>query len=318
LRADATLPAAVASALRQANVAELAIVSGDVATAEVAHRLAAGDDRIAVIEHPTGRTPEALNAGIEATRAPVIVRLDAHAELPEGYVRTAVEVLTRTGAANVGGQQVPVGTSAVQRAIAAAMRSPAGSGGATYRAGGQAGPVDTVYLGVYRRDALEVAGAFDPRFVRNQDAELNLRLRRAGFTVWFDPRLAVQYRPRSSFGALARQYLQYGRWRRLTARVHRRSLRPRQVVAPLLVIGIAASAGASAVLLSPWPLLGVLAAYVLGVSIAAVRAAERLPEVPLVVVALVAMHLAWGVGFLLGPPRGIDGSSPYEPSDGRF
>jgi GT2 family glycosyltransferase len=104
------------------------------------------------------------------------------------------------------------------------------------------GPVDTVYLGVFRRQALEAVGGYDPAFVRNQDAELNLRLRRAGYQVWFDPQLAVRYRPRGSVASLARQYREYGAYRRLTARRHPRSLAPRQLAAPAVVLGLAGAA----------------------------------------------------------------------------
>jgi succinoglycan biosynthesis protein ExoA len=291
---------AVGSALAQQVVAEVVVAAGDDATRRAAARVV--DERVVVIGNPSGRTPDALNIALQRSSGEVIVRLDAHAVLPPGYVEQAVAALRRTGAANVGGRQVPHAADGFAAGVAAAMSSPLGAGGAAYRRGGHAGPADTVYLGVFRREALDAVGAFDPRFTRNQDAELNERLRRAGFVVWFEPGLAVTYRPRSSVGALARQYFEYGRWRRLTARIHRGSLAPRQLLPPALVAGLVVVAGASAMLRRPVLLLGYLSAYLLAI-VAGASATIRPPRVaPAAVVALAVMHVAWGAGFLVGPP----------------
>lgn len=304
LHAAAGVGRAVGSALAQdPPVDEVVVAAGDPATAEAVHAAADGDPRVRVVDNPSGRTPDGLNAAIEASRGEVVVRLDAHAVLPPGYVARAVATLRRTGAANVGGRQVPVADRGFARAVAVAMASPAGAGGATYRVGGDEGPTDTVYLGVFRRAALADVGGFDPRFTRNQDAELNVRLGAAGYTVWFDPGLAVDYQPRGTVAGLGSQYLQYGRWRRLTARTHQGSLRPRQLAAPVLVLGLTGAALLSAAT-GLWLLLGMAAAvYVAALVVAAAPAVPTLRLLPAVVVALGTMHLAWGIGFLLGPPR---------------
>jgi succinoglycan biosynthesis protein ExoA len=303
LHAAPVVARAVASALAQPQVVEVVVAAGDAQTRTAAE--AVDDPRVRVVDNPSGRTPDALNAGIRATRAEVVVRLDAHAELPPGYVPTAVDALARTGAANVGGRQVPTAERGVARAVALAMASPVGAGGAAYRTGATPGPVDTVYLGVFRRTALAAVGGFDPRFTRNQDAELNLRLARAGYLVWFEPSLAVAYRPRSTYRALASQYLQYGRWRRVTAREHRGSLRLRQVAAPALVVGLASSGVLAAALGRPWLVAAPVAGYLLAVLLAGLAAARRPRVAVLVAAALVVMHLSWGTGFLLGPPRDV-------------
>ena len=116
------------------------------------------------------------------------MRVDGHAELSAGYIRRAVETLRRTGAANVGGVQRAAGTTPFERAVADAMSSRFGTGDATFHYGGTEGPTDTVYLGVFDRAAIEAVGLFDERLLRNQDYELNIRLREAGGVVWFDPR----------------------------------------------------------------------------------------------------------------------------------
>ena len=149
-----------------------------------------------------------------------------------------VSTLRRTGAANVGGRQQPVGITFFGRAVAMAMTTPLGAGGRPLPTGrARSGPVDTVFLGAFRREALEAAGGVDPTFVRNQDYELNWRLRARGETVWFDPELVVTYRPRSTLRDLAWQYFNYGRWKRVVARRHPTSLLPRHLASPLLLLG---------------------------------------------------------------------------------
>src|SRR5690554_1061261 len=133
-----------------------------------------------VVDNPTGVTATGLNLAISVTTGEIIVRCDAQSELPPGYVSRAVRTMERTGADNVGGMQVPVGGSPRQRAIAAAMASPLGAGNARYRLGGEEGPTDTVYLGVFRKQTLLELGGFDESFLRTQDYELNHRIRKAG------------------------------------------------------------------------------------------------------------------------------------------
>jgi len=305
LHAADTVENALRSVLAQQEVGEVVVAAGDDDTRQAATAAAAGDDRVRVVDNPGGRTPDALNAAIAASSGEVVVRVDAGSALPPGYVAQAVRTLAATGAGNVGGAQVPTAARGFARAVAVAMRSPAGAGGATYRVGGNAGPVDTVYLGVFRRAALDAVGGYDPRFTRNQDAELNLRLRRAGYDVWFEPSLQVAYRPRDTVRGLAAQYLQYGRWRRLTVRTHQGSVAPRQLAAPVLVVGLIVAAVVSAVVGSALPIGAALAVYLAALIVAAVVAVPSLALVPGVVIALATMHLSWGVGFLLGPPRGV-------------
>ena len=112
------------------------------------------------------------------------------------------------------------GTTPFERAVAAAMTSVLGVGAARFHTGGEPGPADTVYLGVFRREWLDRVGGYDPQFVRAQDWEMNHRIRAAGGLVYFTPALRVRYRPRGTLKALARQYFEYGRWRRVVSRAH--------------------------------------------------------------------------------------------------
>lgn len=272
-------------------------------TSAILRERRASEPRLRVVDNPDREAAPGLNRAIEASRGEVIVRCDGHAEPAPGYVRTAVHILRETGAANVGGRQTAAGTTPVQRAIAAAMTSPFGVGNSRFRYSSAAGPADTVYLGAFTREALEEAGGFDPLLRRNQDYELNYRLRRAGKVVWYDPRLEVVYRPRSSFGPLWRQYLDYGRWKRFMLVRNPRSLVWRQTAPPLLVIGLAFSAAAAAARLPFWWAIPLCYLAFLAAGTAVELARRRDRAAWLLPVVLPVMHLAWGIGFLLAPVR---------------
>ncbi|MFI7233770.1 glycosyltransferase family 2 protein [Streptomyces cyaneofuscatus] len=270
-------------------------------TDEIAAQLVAEDPRVHTVPNPTGRTPAALNAAIKASRHPVVVRVDGHGMLSPNYIATAVRLLEETGAQNVGGIMHAEGENAWEDAVAAAMTSKIGVGNAAFHTGGQAGPAETVYLGVFRREALEQAEGYNVEFIRAQDWELNFRIREAGGLIWFSPELKVQYRPRPSVKALAKQYKDYGRWRHVVARYHSGSINLRYLAPPTAVVAIAAGLVLGATV-TPWALLvpgGYVAAIVAGSLPAgkglSLKARAQIP------VALATMHMCWGFGFLTSP-----------------
>ena len=271
-------------------------------TDQVAAELAAADPRIRLVPNPTGRTPSGLNAAVAASTHAVIARVDGHAVLPPGYLRKALEVLELTGADNVGGIMDAQGVTDVERAIAAAMRSRLGVGSARFHTGGAAGPAETVYLGVFRRTALARVGGYDEHFARAQDWEMNHRIRSTGGTVWFTPELRVTYRPRADLRSLARQYFQYGRWRRVVARQHPGTMSARYLAPPALVGALTVS-----VALSPWlPLaLVVPVGYVGALVVGSLTLEPGLPwrSRATLPAALAVMHLSWGVGFVTSRVR---------------
>lgn len=278
------------------NVVEVVVAAGDTASGEVAATSGA-----VVVDNFSGRTATAMNLAIAHSTGEIIVRVDAHSSIPPHYVSRVVDLIETTGADNVGGMQVPVGSTFWGKAVAAAMRSTAGAGDASYRIGGKPGPADTVYLGAFRRSTLERLGGYDEGFVRHQDYELNERIRESGGTVWFDPELKVEYQPRSSLAALARQYFGYGTWKRWFLHKHPGSLRPRQWAPPVLIIGLGLSFVGSLL----WPqflLLPAFYAVALVLSGLLMLPHAGLPALgtPLV---LAVMHISWGLGFLIGQTR---------------
>lgn len=304
----ASIDASLDSALRQDYDGPLevvvAVAPSDDDTRSVVEARAGADERIRVVDNPAGHAAGGLNAAISAARGSILVRCDGHAVLAPDYVRTAVGLLAETGAANVGGVQATTGDGWWQRATALAMTSPLGVGNARFHYGSSAGSVDTVYLGVFDRKAVEAVGGFDETLLRNQDYELNHRLRRAGYVVWFDPRLRVEYRPRATPGALWRQYFDYGTWKRRMLQASPDALKARQLAPPLLVIGLAASvATLAAGRALGWVIPAAYGAFLVVGSLGELLRRRR-QEAVLLPAVLAIMHLAWGVGFLFGRARG--------------
>ena len=280
-------------------------------TNAIAQQLADAEPRLRLVHNPSGSTPAGLNAAIAAARGEVIVRVDGHGLLSAEYVATAVRLLDETGADNVGGLMAAVGTTPFELAVARAMTSRIGIGGQSFHVGGQAGAVDSVYLGAFRRTTLTALGGYDETFRRAQDWELNYRIRAAGGTVWFTPELRVTYRPRSSWKSLARQFYQTGQWRRVVSRLHPGTADRRYLAPPAAVVGIAlgTAAGLAGAVTGRRALLAgfvLPATYVAGVLAGSAITSAGLPPKAraLLPVVVATMHLWWGAGFLHSP-RGL-------------
>ena len=270
--------------------------------------------RIALVANPTGTTSGALNAAIGAASGDVVIRVDAHSKLSNGYAAQAVAILTETGAANVGGLMRAVGQTPFQSAVAWAYMSRFGLGGGAFHVGAAAGPADSVYLGVFRRSVLVEIGGFDETVLRGQDWQLNLRLREAGHVVWFDPSLEVEYHPRSRWLSLAKQFFDTGFWRGQLVRQKPLKASLRYFAPPLLVLlsavgivlgvlGRTVWAGSSA---GAFLQLGFapLSVYLLAVALISISSSDK-PKIRLdlatraaILVVLPTMHLCWGAGFL--------------------
>ncbi|WP_280672114.1 MULTISPECIES: glycosyltransferase family 2 protein [unclassified Kitasatospora] len=272
-------------------------------TDAIAAELAAQDPRVRTVPNPTGRTPAGLNAAIRGSKHPIVVRVDGHGLLTPGYITTAVRLLGEMDAANVGGIMHAEGETEWEKAVATAMTSKIGVGNAAFHTGGLAGPADTVYLGVFRREVLERLGGYNEEFIRAQDWELNYRIRQDGGLIWFTPQLRVTYRPRPSVRALAKQYKDYGRWRRVVTRYHRGSVNLRYLAPPAALLGVllggllGAAVHPAFLVLPAGYLLGILGGSAVEGRGLSLKARAQLP------LALATMHLSWGWGFLTSPRK---------------
>ena len=300
LNEEPHLAESVSAVLSQDYVSPLEIIlalgpSSD-QTNVIAESLAQRDSRIKLVINPTGKTAAGLNLAIAASNSPVIIRVDGHAKIPSNYLSLAVSILRESGAVNVGGVMAAEGVTKFEIAVARAMRSPLGVGSSRFHTGGKAGEVDTVYLGAFRREAINAVGGFDERYTRAQDWELNHRLRKNGGKIYFDPRLQVTYRPRPNLKKLAKQYFQYGRWRRVVSRSHPGTVNFRYLAPPFTLIGTLTSLILGLLLHSIFFLPA--AVYGIFLFISSILIAKSLREFFSLLAIIPTMHFAWGAGFI--------------------
>lgn len=312
--------AAVSTVLSQDYAGEqqliLALGPSTDGTTDLVERLAAREPRVTFVHNPDTHIPVGMNLAVMKSRHPIIVRVDAHSELAPGYTRRAIDTLKRSGAANVGGLMKASGRSRFQMAVARAYNSRFGLGGGTYHSGAKEGPAESAYLGVFKRSVLIEVGLYDESLRRGEDWELNLRIRKAGHLVWFDPELKVTYWPRENLNKLIRQFFTTGVWRGELVRRYRGRNPLRFFAPPALVLTVASSAiilvlqltgaitGVTAIVASLVH-LGVLAygALLLWVSFVHDRG-RTFRDRCIFLLVLPTMHLSWGFGFLVGLLRG--------------
>jgi succinoglycan biosynthesis protein ExoA len=262
------------------------------------------DLTVIVVDNPRRNIPAALNVALGAASGDTIVRLDAHSVPARDYVERSIAALEAGRGENVGGlwEIRPGNASWMAKAIAAAAAHPLGVGDARYRYSTEPGPVDTVPFGAFRRNLVDRIGPFDESLLSNEDYEFNARIRKNGGRVWFDPFIRSVYFARGSLQSLARQYWRYGYWKLRMLQRYPDTLRWRQALPPLFVLGVAGLLLAAPFWpASRWMLLAVILFYLSILLLGSLGVAARLRDVRMLVgvpAAITTMHLSWGSGFL--------------------
>jgi succinoglycan biosynthesis protein ExoA len=250
-----------------------------------------------LVDNPGVIQSIAWNLGIERARAGLVGIVSAHSELAADYVTRAVETLQRTGADLVGGPARAESESVVGEAIALAMSTPFGVGGAQFRYATEESDVDTVFMGVCKRELYERIGGFDAEMVRNQDDELSYRLLEHGGRIVCNPAIRSVYRNRATLKSLWKQYFDYGRWKVRVMQKHPQQMRPRHFVPFLFVSTVGASA------LVPPAFVAVSGAYTsatLAMSAMIAARTKRLDILPYLPAAFAILHVGYGLGFIKG------------------
>lgn len=280
------------------------VVDGDSkdGTTAIIRELESAHTQVHLISNPARVTPEALNLGIKAGNGDVVIILGAHAAVEPDFIQKNVDALTsHPDAACVGGVIDNQFENEDAEVIGAAMSSPFGVGNARFRTGGKAGYVDTVAFGAYRRSVLDQIGLFDEDLVRNQDDELNYRLLKFGYKIWFDPEIRSRYFVRASFRKLFKQYRQYGYWKVYVNVKHKQITTWRQLVPFAFVLYLFAG-GVLAMIMKDlvvfW-LLGMVFYFLLAMFMA-LRVASSLRTAFFIVYAFFILHLSYGIGYAEG------------------
>jgi succinoglycan biosynthesis protein ExoA len=261
--------------------------------------------RVRLLFNPDRIVPPGLNLAIREARGEIIARVDGHTRIAPDYVREGVEALRRTGAENVGGAMTAIGGGVLGDAVARVTSSRFGVG-SYFHYGTEERPVDTVYLGMWPRAVFGRIGLFDEELVRNQDDELNYRLRKAGGRVMLVPSMRSLYQNRQSLRHLARQYYQYGLYKVRVLQKHPRQMSWRHFVPPLFVLGLALMIVAAPLSASVAVAAAATAAAYLAVTAALalnLSGADGVRPWLAAWLAFIIIHFCWGGGFLAGLAR---------------
>ena len=280
--------------------------SSDDGTTEIVSRLIRRHPRVRLINNPERIVATGLNRAMAQTLGDVVVRVDGHCEIEADYISRCIEHL-QSGIDGVGGAVETVGQTPLAEVIATAMSSRFGVGDSAFRTTtGRSLFADTVPFPAYTRAIIEKAGNYDTELVRNQDDEYNYRLRKMGARILLAADVRSRYYSRSSLKSLWRQYRQYGFWKVRVLQKHPFQMSARQFIPPLFVAALAGSAIAALFTETGRVVFGaVLASYVaanLCASVCVTRR-RRLARFWMLPMAFATLHVAYGIGFLIGLVR---------------
>lgn len=180
-----------------------------------------------------------LNRLINEARGALIVRLDARSHIKPDYLDQILNLSLKTGAANVGGVQVPIGRTKEQNLIAYVMSHPASFGGAKSRNKNYTGYADSVYLGAFNRSLINFDTWFDEIHPKiSEDSDLNFRIRTSGGQVFLDSAISVEHFPRESLKSFFKLCFNYGVGRGLFILKHKQFSAIRQTIPPLALVSM--------------------------------------------------------------------------------
>lgn len=271
-------------------------------TPEIVRRLSASFPwPLALMHNPRRLQSAAVNLAVRhhSLGRSLLVRCDAHASYPPGFVQRLHVSMDAHGADAVVVPMDSVGQSPWQKAVAWVCDTLVGSGGSAHRGGARSGFVDHGHHAAFSMASFCRAGGYDETFSHNEDAELDCRQRALGSKIYLDSEIRIGYLPRDSFGGLWRQYQNYGAGRSRTMRKHPGSWRPRQLLVPANFIAQVMALGLGFV----WPVLWLLPLLYLGAiaaTTALLLARHRQAVAMLAFPAALVLHNAWAFGFLRG------------------
>lgn len=207
-------------------------------TVEIIESYVSKGHNFSVLKNEKRIIPTAVNIGIRNSKGEYIVRMDAHSVYPANYVERCVELIDETGADNVGGYVTALGGSYMANAISYMISSKFGNGGADFRTGAKSGETETVPFGAFPKKTFEKYGLFDERLVRNEDNEINYRIRKGGGKVYIDADLAIGYYCRDTIAKLMKMGMDNGMWNMVSLKLCPESMGLRHFVPFMFLLSL--------------------------------------------------------------------------------
>lgn len=208
-------------------------------TLEIVEQMRKQDARIRVLVNAKQRTPSAFNLGLRHSHGEFVCILGAHAAYDRDYLATCLRELRTHNAVGCGGlvQTEPADGTVQARLVAWILAHPFASSTRSFRTQKE-GFVDGVNFPLFKKSVLQEIGAYDERLHRNQDNDLNQRLRARGYKLFVTGKTRCLYFPKSSISSLYQYAFRAGCWNLLTAQKGRSIMRLRHFVPFLYVIAL--------------------------------------------------------------------------------
>lgn len=261
---------------------------------------------IRVYNNPNKTVPYAMNIGIKSSVGKYIIRLDAHSEYADNYISKCVYYLDTTDADNVGGVAETKSRGFVGNAIALMLSSKFGVGNSQFRINGKSGYVDTVPFGAFRKEVFDKYGFYDERLTRNQDNEMNYRIRKNGGKIYMAEEIRFAYYCRDSIKGIVNMALKNGEWNIVTMKLcpgamSYRHFIPFTFLLSLIVILIFSFYAT----FFKWLLFIETTLYILLDLFFSFKVTTHYRYVPILFILFPVFHLTYGLGSLIGLVKNI-------------
>lgn len=258
-------------------------------------------EMIKILANPNKTVPYAMNIGIKEAKGKFIVRLDAHADYSKDYISKCVYYLETTDADNVGGVAETKSKGFVGNAIAKMLSSRFGVGNSDFRTNGESGYVDTVPFGAFRKEVFEKWGGYDERLTRNQDNEMNYRIRNNGGKVYLSSDIKLSYYCRDSIKGISNMALKNGMWNVITMKLCPGSMGLRHFIPLMFLLSIIVLPILS-IFVHPFALLFAIemCLYLLLDCYFSGKQADGIKEFLLLLILFPIFHITYGAGSLKG------------------
>ena len=256
---------------------------------------------IKLLSNPNKTVPYAMNIGIKEARGKYIIRLDAHADYNKDYISKCVYYLDTTDADNVGGVAETKSKGFVGNAIAKMLSSRFGVGNSEFRTNGESGYVDTVPFGAFRREVFEKWGGYDERLTRNQDNEMNYRIRKNGGKIYLSSDNKLSYYCRDSIKSISDMAVKNGMWNVITMKLCPGSMGVRHFIPLTFLLSLIILPIASIIYHPIWWLFAFeMTLYFALDCLCSAKQASGIKEFILLVLLFPVFHITYGAGSLKG------------------
>ncbi len=247
------------------------------------------------------------NAALKTATGDLIIRVDAHARIPNNFVSRNVYNIRR-GENVVGGGRPNISSnvSSWKLTLLAAEDSLFGSSIAGYRRpASEKEYMDSLFHAAYKREVIRKVGGFNEDLGRTEDNEFHYRIRQAGYKLCCCPDIISYQHSRNTLKNMVRQKYANGKWIGLTVSVCPGCLSSFHFAPFLFVIALLFCI-VSAALGQPLMLYILLALYgmfdfVNSVSCFAMKNIQ--PQFLLLPLIFPLLHISYGLGTIVGPAQ---------------